>query len=197
MQEAPRMTKDEIMRTALRDAETETLENLEAAGAMYDQLLSSYRPVRPDMVQDDAWGTPLPNGMLRWFGYEFDQVELPDDPVLKHDDTPQWIGTLPGFTCKVGISDARVTIETDGFRTNEDYSDEHELRVIPERYRIAVQAHGFDRAQETVCPDWHEVQQTCRRIERQLDESHDERHQECQDEEGELTSDACSFCERG
>ena len=47
------------------------------------------------------------------------------------------------------------------------------------------------------CPDWHEVQQRCRSVEHQLDESHMERHHHCEDADGNLTPEACQFCERG
>ena len=30
------------------------------------------------MVQDDLLGTPLPNGMLLWFGFDFDWADLPE-----------------------------------------------------------------------------------------------------------------------
>ena len=190
------MEKDQITRLALRDAANESDENLRAAGRIYDGLTNHGRPSQSNLIQDDIWGTPLPNGMLKWFGYDFDRVELPEDPVLRGGDPPQWVGTLPGFTYRTGISDARITVETDGFK-NEGDEEEEETRVTPERYTIAVRAHGFDRDQEAACPDWHQVQQTCRSIERQLDETYHERHNLCQDEEGETTADACSFCERG
>ena len=190
------MNKNEIKRLAMKDAETETDENLIAAGAIYDRLFTPPRPPKSDLIQDDIWGTPLPNGLLKWFGYDFDRVELPDEPILKGEERPRWTGTLPGFTYRTGISDARVTVETDGFRTDSEDEDE-ETRVTPERYTIAVQAHGFDRDQEVVCPDWQQVQQTCRRIERQLDETYHERHHLCLDEEGNTTADTCSFCEQG
>ena len=34
-------------------------------------------------------------------------------------------------------------------------------------------------------------------MEHRLDESHMERHDPCEDLDGNLTADACSFCERG
>ena len=57
--------------------------------------------------------------------------------------------------------------------------------------------HGLDRAEVFTCPSWHEVQQRCRRIEQQLDESHMERHDPCEDMDGNLTPEACQFCEQG
>ena len=60
---------------------------------------------------------------------------------------------------------------------------------------------GNERVNSKVWPIahacWHEVQQRCRKMEHWLDESHMERHVPCEDIDGNLTADACSFCERG
>ena len=51
------MTKDEITRLAMRDAETESPENLRAAAGIYDRLKRSQRTAPAAMVQDDIWHT--------------------------------------------------------------------------------------------------------------------------------------------
>ena len=190
------MTKDEITRLAMRDAETESPENLRAASGIYDRFIRSQRTAPTVMVQDDIPGTPLPNGMLLWFGFDFEWADLPDEPLLRGDETPRWVGSLPGFTFRTGISDAKVTIETGGFERNDDSEDEETIRVTPKRYIVTVEAHGLDRAEVFTCPSWHEVKQRCRTMEHRLDESHMERHDPCVDVHGNLTADACSFCER-
>ena len=189
------MTRDEAARLAIRDAETESPENLRAASGIYDRLIRGQRTAPTVMVQDDIQGTPLPNGMLLWF--DFDWADLPDEPLLRRDDPPRWVGTLPGFTFRTGISDAKVTVETDGFEQNGDCEDEETTQVTPKRYIVTVEAPGLDHAEVFTCPSWHEVQQRCRRMEHRLDESHVERHAPCEDTDGNLTPDACLFCERG
>ena len=66
------MKKEDITRLALWDAETETGENLSAAANLYDKLLQNH--TQPVMVQDDITGTHLPNGMLLWFGFDFERA---------------------------------------------------------------------------------------------------------------------------
>ena len=149
------------------------------------------------MVQDDIWGTPLPNGMLLWFGFDFDWADLPSEPLLRRGDPPKWVGTPPGFTFKSGISDAKVTIETDEFRESDDNEEREATHVTPKGYIVTVEAHGLDRAEVFTCPSWHEVQQRCRTMEHRLDESHMERHVPCEDMDGNLTAETCSFCELG
>ena len=149
------------------------------------------------MVQDDIQGTPLPNGMLLWFGFDFEWADLPDEPLLRRGDSPRWVGTQPGFTFRTGISDAKVTVETDGFEQNGDCEDNEILMATPKRYIVTVEAHGLDRAEVFTCTNWHEVQQRCRKMENRLDESHMERHDLCQDMDGNLTPDTCLFCELG
>ena len=51
------MTKDEITRLAMRDAETESPENLRAAAGIYDRLIRSQRTTSAIMVQDDLLET--------------------------------------------------------------------------------------------------------------------------------------------
>ena len=191
------MTKDEITRLAMRDAETESPEGLKAAEGIYDRLTRSQRTAPADMIQDDIWGTNLPNGSLVWFGYDFDWADLPNDSVLRRGDPPKWVGTPPGFTFKIGISDAKVTIETDGFERSDDNEEREATHVTPKGYIVTIEAHGLDRADVFTCPDWYEVQQRCRRVEHELDESHMERHLPCDDADGNLTPEACQFCERG
>ena len=191
------MTKDEITRLAMRDAETESPENLRAAADIYDRLIRSQRTTSAIMVQDDLLGTPLPNGMLLWFGYDFEWADLPDEPLLRRDETPRWVGSLPGFTFKTGISDAKVTVEIDEFERDDDDEEVERIHVTPKSYIVTVEAHGLDRAEVFTCPSWHEVQQKCRTMEYQLDESEMERHLLCYDEDGNTTADTCLFCERG
>ena len=83
------MTKEEIARLAMLDAETESLENLRAAAGIYDRLIRSQRTgSTPIIVQNDISGTPLPNGSLHWFGYCFEWADLPDEPLLREDAPP-------------------------------------------------------------------------------------------------------------
>ena len=191
------MTRDEIARLAMRDAETESPENLRAASDIYDGLIRKQRTGSAVMVQNDIQGTPLPNGMLLWFGFDFEWADLPDEPLLPRDAPPRWVGTPPGFTFRTGISDAKVTVETYGFKQNGDCEDNEILLATPKRYIVTVEAHGLDRAEVFTCSSWHEVQQRCRRMEHRLDESRVERHDPCEDMDGNLTQDACLFCERG
>ena len=191
------MTRDEIARLAMRDAETESPENLRAASDIYDGLIRKQRTASAIMVQDDIQGTRLPNGMLLWFGFDFEWADLPDEPLLRGDEPPRWVGTPPGFTFRTGISDAKVTVETDGFKQDSDCEDNEILMATPKSYIVTVEAPGLDRAEVFTCSSWHEVQQKCRRMEHGLDESHIERHAPCEDMDGNLTPDACSFCERG
>ena len=102
---------------------------------------------------------------------------------------------LPGFIHQTSISDAKVIIEVDKFERDAD--DYESTTVLPKKYQITFDAHGLDRVKVFSCSTWREVQQTCRRMENQLDESRDERHTLCEDEQGNLTAATCSFCERG
>ena len=144
-----------------------------------------------NMVQDDIWRTHLPNGMLRWFGFDFDRVELPGEPLLKGEEPPTWVGTPPLFTLATRVSDATVIIQAQGL-----YAQEEDETTAPERYTLTVSAHRVTQ-EHLEYPDWPQVQQACRRMERELDESHPERHAHCVDEEGDLSPDACLYCERG
>ena len=139
----------------------------------------------------------LPNGLLRWFGFDFDRVDLPDGPILYRSERPVWEGYLPGFVHRASIVDAKATIEVMEFRPDGDQDEEDEAAVSPKEYRVALDAHGFDRAQEFTATTWQEVQERCRRAERDLDDTYHERHHLCYDEEGNLSGDACSFCETG
>ena len=192
------MTKEEITRLAMLDAETESPENLRAAADIHDRLIRSQRTgSTPIIVQDDISGTTLPNGSLKWFGYEFDWANLPDEPLLRRDETPRWVGSWSGFIFTTGISDAKVTVEADEFERDDDDEEVERIHVTPKRYTVTVEAHGLDRAEVFTCPSWHEVQQKCRTMEYQLDESEMERHLLCYDEDGNTTADTCLFCERG
>ena len=75
--------------------------------------------------------------------------------------------------------------------------DDYEHSEAPKQYDVAIRAHGLDQDEELTCKDWHEVQQRCRTLEQQLDESHAERHASCENQDGDLSEDACAFCERG
>ena len=88
-----------------------------------------------------------------------------------------------------------MTIEADEFRESDDAEEQDVAQVTPKGYTVTIQAHGLDRADVFTCPDWHEVQQRCRSVEHQLDESHMERHHLCEDADGNLTPEACLFCE--
>ena len=185
------MERDQTTQLALRDADSETDENLIAAANLYDKLPRNH--TQAVMVQDDIMGTPLPNGMLLWFGFDFERADLPDTPLLKHGDSPVWTGTPPGFTMKTGVADARVEIRAEQFDTDE----EDESYAAPKHYTVLIRAHGLERDQEITCKDWHDVQQKCRILEQRLDESHAERHASCETQEGNLSENACAFCERG
>ena len=185
------MKSDQITWLAMRDAETETDENLRAAANLYDRLRRNH--TQGLMVQDDIMGTPLPNGLLQWFGFDFERVDLPDTPLLKHGENPIWVGTPPGFTMKTGAADARIEIRAEEFEPDPEY----EGSAAPRQYTVTVRAHGLDRDEEVTCKDWHEVQQRCRILEQRLDESHADRHAACGDQDGNLSEDACAFCERG
>ena len=90
-----------------------------------------------------------------------------------------------------------MTIEIDEFRESDDNEEREATHVTPKGYIVTTLAHGLDRAEVFTCPSWHEVQQGCRRMEQQLDESHMERHLPCEDTDENLTPEACLFCERG
>ena len=101
------MTMKEINRLAMQDAETESPEGLRAASGIYDRIIRDQSTAPADMIQDDIWGTTLPNGMLLWFSFDFEWADLPSEPILRRGDPPKWVGTPPGFTFRSGISDAR------------------------------------------------------------------------------------------
>ena len=143
------------------------------------------------LKQDNFMNTLMPNGLLRWHGFDFDHVELPDDPLLPREDAPVWIGSAPGFQFKHGILDAKVTVDVDQWDVEEDPSYD---TATPKCFRLVVIAHGFDHPQTSVWPSWHEVQQAATRIEQALDYDFNQRHADCENESGNPTEDACSFC---
>ena len=114
------------------------------------------------MVQSDIWNTPLPNGMLQWFGYDFERVDLPGVGVLKRGEDPVWVQDLPGFTWEMGISNAMVTISAQEFQSTGDEEKDDSPEMAPTAYTVVVRAHGLDRDEEFTCPHWHKVQQRCR-----------------------------------
>ena len=151
-------------------------------------------PASAEMKQDDAFGTYLPNGSLRWFGFDFDRVRLPYESLLENGDTTCWIGTSTQFIHRMRIHDAAVEITTGKLELDGD--DQEFLDVVPRTYLVDVTAHGLENA-TTECAGWREVQQHCRQLETALADSFDERHEPCHDEAGQSTHDACSLCERG
>lgn len=152
------------------------------------------QPAGARLVQDDIWQTPLPNGMLRWFGFDFDWAGLPEEPLLQGGERVEWTG-LPGhFVHRSGISDAKVTVETDEFEIDQEADCDHMVAVVPKGYRLYVDAHGMDRTEVSYHQSWHDLQQQCKRTEWALDESRAERHLFCEDENGSPTEEACQFC---
>ena len=136
------------------------------------------------LVQNDHTNTPLPNGMMQWFGSDFDRVEMPDEPILKGEENPVWVWNPPTFAYEWGIADAKLIIEVD------DYSMEHEddcVVAIPKYYRVTLDAPGTSHAETTICKEWHDVQQTCKQAERNLNDNYFLRHSNCDD-------DPCSWC---
>ena len=144
-----------------------------------------------NLMQDNFSNTPLPNGLLRWFGFDFDRAELPEEPLLPRGESPIWVGQPPLFQYKNGISDARVIIEIDDWSIERDPLYDN---ATPKRYQLAVYAHGFNQAQTSVWPTWHDVQQAAQTIEQELDQNFVERHNNCQDDNGNETEDTCAFC---
>ena len=159
------------------------------------EFVDIQQPPPAVLLQNDVWHTPLPNGMLRWFGFDFDRAVLPHASVLRDGEEVQWIGTGQHFIHKTGISDATVMIEVDEFGIDNDNPVERIVSVIPKGYRIYINAHGMDSTEVSYYQTWHEVQQHCKRAENNLDETHWERHALCQDEEGRLTEHSCKLCE--
>ena len=140
-------------------------------------------------------GITLPNGSLRWFGFDFDRIELPDDPILQGDDPPTWIKQdLLGFVFETGISDAKVVIYANEF---DIVTEDDDATATPKEYQVDLYAQGLDRPESLAYSNWSGVQRYCKRAEEHLDESFSERHANCNDEEGNPTDEACSFCERG
>ena len=142
--------------------------------------------------------------VLRWFGFDFDRIDLPGVGLLRNGDPPRWVGDPPEFTWETGVADALVTITAKEFRSaNDQYEeqygkqDEEQDEVAPSAYNVTVRAPGVDPDEEFTCPDWHEVQQRCRQLERNLDDSYMERHAGCEDPEGNTTGGACRYCQTG
>ncbi len=188
------MTPEQAYRYALSDADTESPENLQAAAAIYDRIA---RQGNPTLVQDDIQGTPLPNGLLRWFGFDFDRVGLPDEPLLPKEERPRWTGPIPGFTYTMGVADAKITVTVDEFQPDPDCEGTETEGVLPKEYRVTARAQGLDDRRGMTFRTWREVQEFCRRLESQLDESYLERHHGCRDDQDNLTGDSCSHCELG
>lgn len=165
-----------------------------AHGSVKNQSYPLPRNDGQRLVQNDIWQTPLPNGSLRRFGFDFDRVELPDEPVLRGEEKPRWIGEPPQFVHRSGISDANLTVEVDEFTETQEYEDDPVV-AEPKRYRVTLDAHGMNRPETFTCASWREVQQRCARAEARLDESHAERHEHCVDDMGMATEHACRSCE--
>ncbi len=236
------MTKEQIFQAALRDAEDEDLETLEAGATSYDALtlaphvhnwkpthghsrlvgdvwqhphecdcgatawkqnwcgklhfVDIRTPAAAEMVQDDLWNTPLPNSSLRWFGFDFDRIRLPYQRLSDDEQNPKWVGAAPGFFCRYKIVDGEATVEVNEYQPlNDDDNDTKE--VLPSRYYLTVKAHGLSQGEKTVHTYWHEVKQQYIRMERMLDQTHDDRHHICRDENDRPTQNACQPCELG
>ena len=144
------------------------------------------------LIQDNFSNTPMPNGLLRWFGFDFDRVELPDDPILPRGKAPVWVGRPPVFQYKNTILDASVIVDIDEWQVEPDPSYD---TAKPKSFRMAVEYHGFDIMQTSIWPTWRDVQQAARDIQSRLENDFPERHANCQDENGNLTEESCPFCE--
>lgn len=147
------------------------------------------------LVQNDLFGSHLPNGMLYWWGFDFNRVDMPDEPALTGEEPPRWVGCLPGFFAEMHVLDAKVMIEADEFELG-DEEEGTDDEASPTSFRITVDAPGAEERETFTCRSWPEVQQTMRRTERTLDESFVDRHHRCADENGGPTEDACDLCAR-
>ena len=146
-------------------------------------------PPGAEIFQDDPWKTPFPNGLLRWLGYPFDRAQLPDERLFHGRSRSRRVGAGGTFVHRTRISDARVAIEPTEFEINRDQADEETAR--PARYRLSLEAHGPDGIIPSTTATKSEVQQMARRLEKELDNSHDERHAQCRDGNDNPTSQTC------
>ena len=178
-----------------QDADPGTTDNKQsrAAAPLKRTRTGTHEPI---MVQDDIWGTPLPQGLLRWFGFDYERAELPGEPLLPRREPPRWVGNPPIFRWETTIADARVTVTAEGLEAEDEDEDENTC-ATPSLYRVKIQAHGLEQDEDFTCQDWNKAQERCRQLENRIEETHTDRHAGCLDQEGELTGEACSHCERG
>ena len=208
------MDPKDAMKTAMRDAEDESTDNLAVAAGMIDmvkggphrhawwprpgrdrlvgdvwqypyecacgatawkqnwcgevQYVDVQEPPPAVLLQNDTWRTPLPNGMLRWFGFDFDRAEMPDEPLLPGGRKTQWVGANGRFFHQTSISDAWVTIEVAQFKTNGQPMGEFTRSVVPREFRVSVQIKGEESPEISCYEDWTDVQQHCRSAEQKL-----------------------------
>ena len=232
------MTPEEAFKAALRDAEDESLETLEAGATLMDSWgipphVHQWKPTNgssrlvgdvwqqplqcpcgatawsqnwagktyyvdvravaaADMTQDDPWGTYLPQGSLRWYGFDFDHVRLPYEPLMDDGESTAWIGNPPEFVHRRRVHDADLEVTTHGFEC--DDTREESLDVLPKAYLVNVRAQGMPKT-ATECADWTQVQQHCRQLAREIEETYDERHAPCQDADGRPTAASCITCQ--
>ena len=101
----------------------------------------------------------------------------------------KWVGAGGTFVHRTRISGARVAIEPTEFEINRDQAGEETAR--PARYQLSLEAHGLDGTIPSTTATKSEVQQMARRLEKELDNSHDERQAQCRDGNDNLTSQTC------
>ena len=119
------------------DSDQESMEDLDAGARIHDRLAgTSHNAV---MIQDDIWGTNLPNGLLQWFGFDFKQVELPDEGILPRENPPRWVGTPPGFTLRTRVADASVAVRAQDLETPRMMPGGDEEYAVPSLYRVGGQ----------------------------------------------------------
>ena len=132
--------------------------------------------------------------MGRYAGLDSTSIALscPMTQYLRGDDPPTWVRQdVLEFAFKTGISDAKVIIYVNEF---DIVTQDDDAIAMPKVYQVYLRAHGLDRPEYTTHSSWHEVQQRCKHAEEHLDESFPERHVGCEDEKGNPTDEACSFC---
>lgn len=165
-------------------------------GAEGQRYVAVQAPDGGAMVQADAFDTHLPNGMLLWFGYDFERVQLPATPLLPDGEPPRWKGTTaPGFTWEFVILDGKVTVDAADLEAAPDAGqDAEDADWAPGNYNITVNAHGVEPAAVFTVENWCQAQALCALLENRLLDSHEERHSVCLDDEGRGTAEACDYC---
>ncbi len=143
---------------------------------------------RYQLVQNDVWHTPLPNGSPRWF--DFERVELPDEPVLRGEVPPQWVANGPRLICRSSVTDAKITIEIDEFDETELQNDVESVEATPSYFRVSINAHGMRESEIFTCWTWQEVQARCAHALEALDENYLQLHGPCRDAYDNPTAEA-------